>query len=136
MPSFSIALSFNHDLNTSLQVGDNVYYNSLTSSSGFSHSAMTSTIHVGVVTSISQDPAIIVVLSSYTDNTGSPCVAGVGGCVVTVTPPVGAFISFSKSSVVNNNDLTGYYASVEFVNNSLNKAELFSVAANVIESSK
>lgn len=135
--SFSIVMAFNHELNTSLQIGDDVYYNTLTNAGdGFSHNAQGLTIHVGVVTDIGFDPSSIVVLSPHVDNFGSPCVNGVGGCTATATPPPGSYISFSKSSVVNNNDLTGYYASVDFVNDSREHAELFAVGANVTESSK
>lgn len=135
--SFSIVMAFNHELNTSLQIGDDVYYNTLTNSGfGMFHNAQGVTIHVGVVIDIGFDPSSIVVLSPHVDDGGSPCVEGVGGCIATATPPPGSYISFSKSSAVNNNDLTGYYASVDFVNNSREHAELFSVGANVTESSK
>lgn len=161
MPSsFSIVMNFQQDLNTSLQIGDDVYYNSLNPMGGFDSNGATSTIHVGEVTNISYAPSYItlveevvdeetivtevfneqvwsvVVLSYHVDNSGNPCVAGVEGCMATATPIAGAYISFSKSSVVNNNDLTGYYASVDFVNNSKEKAELFSAATSVTESSK
>ena len=161
MPSsFSIVLNFQQELNTSLQIGDDVYYNSLNPMGGFLSNGAMSTIHVGEVTDISYAPSYttitsevvegeiivtevfteqvwsVVVLSYHVDNYGNPCVNGIGGCMATATPTAGAYISFSKSSVVNNNDLTGYYASVDFVNNSKDKAELFSAATNVTESSK
>jgi len=137
MPSsFSFVMAFSHELNTSLQIGDDVYYNTLVEYGGFSHNGTSNTIHIGTVTDISYDPWTVVVLSYHVDDTGQPCVAGVGGCLATTTPPPGSYISFAKSNVVNNNDLTGYYASVDFVNDSRGKAELFSVAANVSESSK
>jgi len=134
--SFSFQLSFDEELNTSLQIGDNAYYNLLTSKGGFSQNGYIATVHAGVVIAISHKLKNVALLSYNTDNAGAACVEGNAGCGTTAIPPGGAYISFSKSSVVNNNDLTGYYASVDFVNNSKDKAELFSVAANVTESSK
>lgn len=134
--SFAFLMKFKEDLNTSLQVGDNAYYNTLISKGGFSHNGPLSTVHAGVVTAINHESKSVALLSYNTDTTGAPCVENNYGCGTTAQPPSGSYISFSKSSVVNNNDLTGYYASVDFVNDSRGKAELFSVASNVTESSK
>ena len=46
------------------------------------------------------------------------------------------FYSFSKSKITNTSNLVGYYADVNFVNNSTEKAELFSVSSEISESSK
>jgi hypothetical protein len=43
---------------------------------------------------------------------------------------------FSKNNNVNLSDLIGYYAKVKFINNSKEKAELFTVASELVESSK
>ena len=43
---------------------------------------------------------------------------------------------FSKNNVVNVANVKGYYAELEFVNNSTEKAELFSVGVGVEQSSK
>ena len=54
-------------------------------------------------------------------------------------PPVctdGSFIMFSKDNKVNTSSMLGYYASIEYRNDSLEKAELFKVGAEVFESSK
>jgi len=48
----------------------------------------------------------------------------------------GSFIMFSKDNKANMADMLGYYASVEFRNNSLEEAELFNVGTRVVESSK
>ena len=56
---------------------------------------------------------------------------------VTSSPPSqGDFISFVKDKRVNTSSLLGYYASVNFVNDSTDKIELFSVGSDVTESSK
>ena len=52
------------------------------------------------------------------------------------TPAVGAYISFAKNKRVNTSSLVGYYASVNFVNNSTNKVELFGVGSEITISSK
>ena len=48
----------------------------------------------------------------------------------------GSFIMFSKDNKANLSSVLGYYASVTFKNNSVDKAELFNVGANIFESSK
>lgn len=47
-----------------------------------------------------------------------------------------SFISFLKNNQVNKKSVKGYYAEVKFVNNSKEKAELFSVGSEILESSK
>ena len=61
----------------------------------------------------------------------------VGGPVdLTTTCTDGSFIMFSKDNKVNMSSMLGYYASIEYRNDSLEKAELFKVGAEVFESSK
>ncbi len=55
---------------------------------------------------------------------------------ITSPPLQGDFISFVKDKRVNTSSLLGYYASINFVNNSTDKIELFSVGSEVVESSK
>ena len=43
---------------------------------------------------------------------------------------------FSKDNGINLTAIQGYYGEVEFQNNSQSKAELFSAACDVVESSK
>lgn len=47
-----------------------------------------------------------------------------------------SFISFLKNNKVNKKSVKGYYAEVKFVNNSVEKAELFTVGSEISESSK
>ena len=51
-------------------------------------------------------------------------------------PLPGDFILFSKSKPNNTSSLVGYFASVNFVNNSTNKVELFAVGSETSVSSK
>jgi len=43
---------------------------------------------------------------------------------------------FSKNRVINNSSLLGYYAEVKLLNQSDEKAELFALGAEIIQSSK
>ena len=52
------------------------------------------------------------------------------------TPGVADFIMFSKDKQINNAGLLGYYAEVKLTNNSTEPAELFTIASEVITSSK
>ncbi len=51
-------------------------------------------------------------------------------------PPVGAFILFAKNSSANTSGIKGTFAEVSMTLNSATKGELFSVSAEVKESSK
>ena len=51
-------------------------------------------------------------------------------------PPPGAYISFSKSRAVNNNELLGYYALIKFENDSKVAAKLWAVGTEITENSK
>jgi len=46
------------------------------------------------------------------------------------------FIMFRKERSTNVSGLKGYYAEINFVNNSTEKAELFAVSSEVVQSSK
>ena len=52
------------------------------------------------------------------------------------TPTINDYFFFSKDNGVNLTSITGYYAEVEFKNNSTEKAELFATACEITESSK
>ena len=134
--AFIIYLGFDYELNTSVQVGDQVYHTETSIGGGFSVSHTSSpTIHIGTIIDIvnnSADPRLpliqLRVQSEHVQANGQP--------IVGVIPQRGAFIMFSKDKTVNDNDLLGYYASFTFENNSKEKAELFAVGASVVESSK
>ena len=123
-----LKLTVNHKLNESLQVGDNVYHSSPSSSGGFNVVNSTNGLtHIGVVYNILSTKEIEV-YSTYVDNTGAPLPG--------IIPVQDNYISFSKNRTVNNNNLTGYYSLVEFKNNSKTKAEMFAAGSVVTESSK
>ena len=122
-------LNFDHNINTSLQVGDQVYMTSTSDFGGFQQNSSAVPIHIGQVHSIISSTEIEV-YSEYVDSFGDPLPYNL------LDPNGGDYISFSKNRVVNNNDLLGYYASVHFVNNSTTDAKLWSVGSGITENSK
>ena len=122
-------LTFNHDINTSLQVGDQVYKTSTSLLGGFENNSSATPIHIGQVHDIISSTEIQV-YSEYIDSSVVPLTYNA------LDPDGGDYISFSKNRVVNNNDLLGYHASVHFVNNSTTDAKLWSVGSGITENSK
>ena len=115
MPA-TTTLTFTQALNVSCQIGDTAYYVPTGTSGGFNINS-SSVIEIGIISNIN-------------------------GLVVTVddsqvaSVPNGSFILFSKDNKANLSSLLGYYAEVKLVNNSTDKAELFSVGVDQFESSK
>ena len=125
-----IQLSFD-SINVSAQVGDIVYYSHQAQTlGGFDQTDLVNTRRLGEITEINLNPAWINVLYDN-DPDGIPN----SGDEVQA-PAEGDFISFVKDKKVNTSSLLGYYMSANFVNNSKDKIELFSVGAEVSESSK
>jgi len=122
-------LTFDHDINTSLQVGDQVFKTSTSSSGGFQLNSSSIPIHVGQVHNIISLREIQV-YSTYVDAGGNALVYNA------LDPNGGDYISFSKNRVVNKNDVLGYYATVHFVNDSTAAAKLWSVGTGITENSK
>ena len=129
----NLTINFGEELNTSLQVGDNVYWTTTSAAGGFQQQAnISSQQHLGVVQNIVSPNNVgqhdVIVFSEY-DVAGVP--------IPTIyPPPVGAYISFSKSRAVNNNELLGYYASLKFENDDNTEAKLWSVGTEITENSK
>ena len=122
-------LTFDYDVNTSLQVGDQVYMTDTSPVGGFQQNQSAVPIHVGYIYSIPSSTEIEV-YSDYVDSSGDPLSYN------QLSSTGGDYISFSKSRVVNNSDLLGYYASVKFKNNSTKDAKLWSVGSGITENSK
>tara|TARA_R110000782_G_scaffold65996_1_gene134058 strand:- start:117 stop:500 length:384 start_codon:yes stop_codon:yes gene_type:complete len=124
-----VTLTFNAPLNAGIQVGDFIYYSPLTTVplSGQQTAVTNTTVLLGVAQAITNalgigtDPITISVLYDETQVTA---------------PAQGDYISFEKDKRVNSSGLVGYYASVEFVNFSDGKVELFQIGSEVSESSK
>ena len=132
-----INLTFPHRLNVSVQVVDIAYF------------AVTNTVGTPNIWAAGRTPHwqadqddIIIIGRIETiqqwDGTQSviSCDMSVNNLNIYGIPPNGAFIMFSKDNKVNLSSILGYYASIKLVNDSKEKAELFSVGTHVFESSK
>ena len=118
-----------NNLNTSLQVGDMIYVTSIDDNLFNSNNQIGINIdasnRVGILRLIEQDPFIPTTYTLSIDN----------------SPPYGAtvnagdFLMFSKYNQ-SDDDIKGYYMEVKLVNDSRQKAELFSLSSEVTESRK
>ena len=124
IPSYdsSIQLSIN-GVNFSMQAGDFIYFISGFSLGGFDYQDESNIRFLGEITLISAAGNVSAVTVIYDSTQVS-------------LPNVGDFIFFAKDKQVNISGLLGYYASVNFVNNSTKKAELFAIGSEISESSK
>tara|TARA_Y100001963_G_scaffold109168_1_gene150887 strand:- start:394 stop:759 length:366 start_codon:yes stop_codon:yes gene_type:complete len=110
----------NLNKNTSMKVGDNVYYTNPTTSDGFTTS--NTNVLIGSIESMSN-----------TDTTTTIKI----DCELDLVPPTSdSFIFFSKNNAIHTSSVKGYYSLVEFKNNSTSAIELFSVGCDISESSK
>lgn len=122
MPTQQIQLTF-ESLNSSVQIGDSVYYTTPnpSSSTSFDSGALVDTYYLGDIVNFIGNTIVV-----QFDDVISPLGPLAQGCL----------ISFVKDKKINTSSLVGYYAEVNFVNNSTDKAELFSVGSEISESSK
>tara|TARA_R110002020_G_scaffold139095_8_gene309791 strand:+ start:101 stop:472 length:372 start_codon:yes stop_codon:yes gene_type:complete len=114
------------DMNVSCQVGDIIHYShSGLNTGGFDNTALINTLVMGPILAIIDNTATGGGWDVIVDhNTSAP------------VPTAGDYITFAKDKRANTSSLLGYYASVNFVNNSHDKVELFSVGSEISESSK
>lgn len=109
----NITLTFNNPLPVTTNTGDIAYY--LTPSTGVSYK-------MGPITSITLGP---------------PTWSIVVNMEAGVPPPATTdFIFYVKDPIAKVGQLKGYFAEVQFRNNTTKYAELFSVGSEVFESSK
>ena len=103
----SITLEISFDKNTSLQIGDIIYY--LNSQNKIEKIGNVTAIGSGTITcNVTQN------LSSLTYN---------------------SYIFFGKDNQINTSGVLGYYAQIDFTNNSKLEAELFAVNSEIFISS-
>tara|TARA_R110000822_G_scaffold108052_4_gene237451 strand:- start:740 stop:1078 length:339 start_codon:yes stop_codon:yes gene_type:complete len=107
-------LTFPNDINVSVQIGDIIYYTP-TTLNGIHNTAGT-IIELGFVTAINGNTITVDYIAAL--------------------PQPGDFIMFAKDRSVNMSSLLGYFAKFRIRNNSQDKAEMYSIAVDVIESSK
>lgn len=106
-------INLNENINSSLQVGDTLYYVTL---NYFPLSNDVDPILIGKVTNIDGN-------SIETEETAA-------------TPSAGDFLMFVKNNKVNTSGLKGYYAKARLELQTASVGKLFSVSAEVSESSK
>ena len=108
--------------NTSLQLGDIAYYSSnLESLAGGQVAGQPKRIGVIVNFGVNEDGIGFIQIYSE-DAVDAPLTTD--------------FLMFAKDASVNTSGLKGYFADVTFVNDSIDKAELFAISSDVSESSK
>lgn len=105
-------------INSSIQVGDLVYYISTATQGAFTQGSGNITL-LGVATGVGNNYVQV----TY-DNTGPSL------------PVPTDYLMFGKNPEANVSRLLGYYMEVNFSNNSQEYAELFSVGSEISESSK
>jgi hypothetical protein len=101
------------EINSSLQLGDSVYYAQVDN-----HGVLSEPLLAGTLVEFTTSGAIIVN-------------AGVG-----IVIPTNAFILFSKPIQINESSVKGYYADVTLENHSNKRAELFALSSEIVPSSK
>lgn len=106
--------------NTSAQVGDNVYYVNTSTSGGFTTGS--SPVEMGTIKSITSSTSNIVITVNVESDLA--------------VPTTDSFIFFNKEESINTSSIKGYFGKAKFKNNSTSKAELFSSACEISESSK
>jgi len=107
-------LTFPNDINVSVQIGDIIYYTP-TTLNGIHNTAGT-IVELGFVTAINGNTITVDYIAAL--------------------PQPGDFIMFAKDRSVNMSSLLGYFAKFRIKNNSTDKAEMYSIAVDVVESSK
>ena len=116
-------------INSSVQVGDNIYFSlktpnsSYETSNDFTYSGVVDSIEIGLSSSI---------ISVNVDNDSNIP----GGSDYQNIDVNDYFLFFSKDSSVNISRVKGYHANVIMINDSSEKAELFTVGAEIQPSSK
>tara|TARA_R100001591_G_scaffold81724_1_gene88579 strand:+ start:513 stop:893 length:381 start_codon:yes stop_codon:yes gene_type:complete len=116
-------------INSSVQVGDNIYFSlktpnsSYETSNSFTYSGVVDSIEIGLSSSI---------ISVNVDNDSNIP----GGSDYENIDVNDYFLFFSKDSSVNISRVKGYHANVIMINDSSEKAELFTVGAEIQKSSK
>ena len=131
----SIEINFNQEVNTSVQVGDEVYYIIPNTNGEFDWADKSNIFRIEDTATSPPPPYYVSDVSE-----GLPAFITVDfptnvGLTLNI-PPDGAFIMFGKNNKVNEAGLKGYYAKAKFQNNSKKRAELFMVNSEVTPSSQ
>ena len=124
MPTLQI--DFPQQINTSAQVGDEVYWIIANANGEFDWANLSNIQNVGYPISeiVNLDSSGFIKID-YPQNT-----------TTLNPPPVDSFVMFAKDNRVNMSSLIGYYAKAKFENDSKERAELFVVSGEIKESSQ
>ena len=129
MATVSITIQVSRADYPSLQIGDIAFYAALNDDvAGFKNADEGDITKIGDITSIDNTTS----LDDGTQTTTLICNINTS----TTMPTTSDFIFFAKDNKVNLTSLLGYYALVKFKNASGTKAEMFSAACEIHESSK
>jgi len=142
MPLHYTQLFFKFPLNVSVQKGDYAYFartpNASQSGTGTQFQINNGDMNeIGEIHDIITTPTVLagyvsansIICKFYCNDTSGDCLDYI--------PDIDDFIMFSKDNAANMASILGYYAEVEMVNDDhVNKAKLFAVSTDVIESSK
>jgi len=122
-----VTIEFSEPINSSLQIGDFVYYSVISTApnSNIQKTTTSQTQKLGVVDGITSTVGQYKVIVLYDSGVVAPPVNGIT-----------YYYSFEKDKRVNSSSIIGYYADVKLTNNSKGKIELFSLGSEVTESSK
>ena len=125
MPIYQVKFNFPiESLNSSLQVGDIIYYvPTPTNSTPYDVGNLSNVQEYGVLTAITE--ILIQGIAAFRLTIDSSL----------TSPITNNYLMFAKEKKTNTTSLAGYYADVIFVNKSIDKAELFSVGSEITESS-
>lgn len=119
----TISIQFPNPINSSVQVGDLMYFTDPTAdyqSSGFS--VDNGIFIIGEIGSITVGTNNTTIVCGMNENNPQPT--------------QDSFLFFSKDNKANTSSIRGYYNEVTFKNNSIKPAELFAASCEVAESSK
>ena len=119
----TISIQFNGEINTSVSIGDYIYYTNPTTNyqeSGFDVS--NNMTFVGSIVSISFSNDVTTIVANC--NAANPLPTSI------------SYIYFSKEKQVNTSSLRGYYGKLKFRNNSKMKAEMYVSSCIIEQSSK
>ena len=140
-----VDLEFEQSLNVSLQIGDSAYY--VDTSAAYT-SSQSSASGVSGVVQVSQNitnPDYIVIVQAisnarnlppYTTANPAPTITVDTTLPASVFHNHSAFIFFSKDNKANLSSILGYYADIQFKNDSKQYAEVYSVGVDTFNSSK
>ena len=130
-----VTLIFPHIINVSVQIGDTAYFVP-TSPVGIARNwESTTTPHWSAPRNTVIEIGPITNLIPW-NGTDERVVANMPLSLINQYGLPNGFIMFSKDNKANLSSLLGYYALVKIRNNSKTKAEMFSIGADFVESSK